>query len=56
MTKKMVIVPTATAMGGWGRLYVDTTGAVTFETPTAFTTVAAASTFIIADGTTWPTS
>jgi hypothetical protein len=37
-------------------LYVATSGAVTFETPTAFTTVAAASTFIIADGTTWPTS
>ena len=56
MTNKMVIVPTSTAMGGWGRLYVATSGAVTFETPTAFTTVAAASTFIIADGTTWPTS
>ena len=56
MTKKMIIVPTSTAMGGWGRVYVDPSGAVTFETPTAFTTVAAASTFIIADGTSWPTS
>lgn len=56
MTKKMVIVPTSTAMGGWGRLYVDTAGAVTFETPTAFSGVAAASTFIICDGTTWPTT
>ena len=56
MTKKMIIVPTSTAMGGWGRLYVATNGDVTFETPTAFTSIAAASTFIIADGASWPTS
>lgn len=56
MTNKMVIVPTSTAMGGWGRLYVNPAGAVTFETPVAFSGVAAASTFIICDGTTWPTT
>ena len=56
MTNKMIIVPTSTAMGGWGRLYVTPAGAVTFETPTAFSGVAAASTFIICDGTTWPTT
>ncbi|WP_367645846.1 hypothetical protein [Paenarthrobacter ureafaciens] len=56
MTNKMVIVPTSTAMGGWGRLYVNPAGAVTFETPTAFSGVAAASTFIICDGTSWPTT
>lgn len=56
MTNKMIIVPTSTAMGGWGRLYVTPAGVVTFETPTAFTAVAAASTFIICDGTSWPTT
>lgn len=56
MTNKMIIVPTSTAMGGWGRLYVTPAGAVTFETPVAFSGVAAASTFIICDGTTWPTT
>lgn len=53
--KRLFIVPTSTAMGGWGRVYIDTDGTVTFETPTAFSGLAAASTFISFDGNTWTT-
>lgn len=53
---RMFIVPTTTVMGGWARVYIDPSGAMTWETPTAFTGVAAASAVIWLDGFKWSTA
>jgi hypothetical protein len=54
--KRTFIVLTSNAMGGLARIYIDPTGAVTWETPTAFTSIPAASAVMWLDGHTWSTS
>ncbi|WP_442012764.1 hypothetical protein [Paenarthrobacter sp. YAF11_1] len=51
-----MLVQTSTGMGGWGRIRIDPgTGVISFETPVAFTGLAAASAVIWLDSFTWTT-